>query len=121
MNLLKYWQAASNPSDFESWMDQKISFIGIKSRGNSILADDSDSYVRGGGRTDLLIAGNGIDVIDGRGGDDVLMGDRLPDQHDYNTDGSIIASALLNKDESDILIAGKGEDILINQELEIIT
>ena len=91
MNLLKYWQAAFNPSDFESWMDQKISFFGIKSRGNSIVADDSDSYIRGGGNNDLLIAGTGIDVIDGRGGDDVLVGDQLPDQNDYNADGSIIA------------------------------
>ena len=115
MNLFKYWQAAFNAIDFESWMDQKISFYGIKSRGNIIVADDSDSYIRGGGRNDLLIAGNRIDVIDGRGGDDVLVGDRLPDQNDYNTDGSISASALLNKDESDVLIAGRGDDILINQ------
>lgn len=115
MNLLKYWQAAFNPSEFERWMDQKISFFGIKSRGNSILADDSDNYIRGGGRNDQLIAGKGIDFVDGRGGDDVLVGDRLPNQNDYNADGSIFASLSFNKDESDILIAGKGEDILINQ------
>ena len=115
MNLLKYWQAAFNPSDFESWMDQKISFFGVKSKGNIILANDSKSYIRGGGKNDLLIAGRGIDLVDGRGGDDVLVGDRLPSQNDYNPDGSIFASPSFNNDESDALIAGKGDDILINQ------
>ena len=115
MNLFKYWQAAFNPSGFDSWMNQKISFFGIKSRDNTILSYDSDSYIRGGGNNDLLIAGKGIDLIDGRGGNDILLGDRLPNQSDYNADGSIYTSSSFNKDESDILIAGRGDDILINQ------